>query len=220
MHPLLYITSDLHAGEYWGALSDFTGEESDTVILLGDTGVFWDDSEESQAFFETLCAKNCRFLCIDGNHENFARLGEFPEEPFCGGMARKISENIYYLSRGHLFTIAGKQFFVMGGGRSGEKSRQSGPWWPEEYPSDEEFSRAYGILETAKPDYILSHIYFLPQHREGKDFSLLPACSLERLFDFIDENVPFTHWYFGHWHIDRELDEKHTAVFQRLLPIA
>lgn len=214
------MTSDLHAGAFWGELLDFTGTKDDTVILLGDTGIFWDESEESRAFFETLCAKNCRILCIDGNHENYDRLREFPEEPFCGGMARKISENIRYLSRGHMFRLGGKQFFVMGGGRSGEKSRENGPWWPEEYPSDDEFAASYRILEKAKPDYVLTHMYFLPQHREGKDFSLLPAYSLERLFDYIDENVPFGHWYFGHWHIDRKLDEKHTAVFRRLLPIA
>ena len=31
--------------------------------------------------------------------------------------------------------------------------------------------------------------------------------------DYIDGNVEFTHWYAGHWHLDKAVDEKHDYVY-------
>lgn len=216
---MIYLSSDLHAGLHWGAFADFTGEKEDTVILLGDTGVFWDESKESKAFLLDLIAKKCRILCVDGNHENFDRLYEIPEEEWNGGKVRRIHDNILYLSRGYIFEIEGKRFFVMGGSASGAKTKAEGIWWEAEYPSEDELWEAYRNLEKAKIDYVLTHTYFLPRHREERDFSKLSPNTLERLFDYIDVNIDFKHWFFGHWHFDRALDEKHTGVFNQLLPL-
>ena len=37
--------------------------------------------------------------------------------------------------------------------------------------------------------------------------------------DEIEEKIRYKHWYFGHFHRDIELDEKHTGVYHRLLPL-
>ena len=35
----------------------------------------------------------------------------------------------------------------------------------------------------------------------------------------VDKQLEFTHWYFGHYHIDREIDDKHTALYQDVIKL-
>ena len=42
------------------------------------------------------------------------------------------------------------------------------------------------------------------------------TCALLNIFA---EQVRFTHWYFGHWHMDAELGEKYTALYQKVIPL-
>ena len=30
---------------------------------------------------------------------------------------------------------------------------------------------------------------------------------------------PKFHWYFGHWHIDKDIDKKHTCLYNKIIPI-
>ncbi|MBS5216388.1 MAG: hypothetical protein KHY79_11295 [Clostridiales bacterium] len=34
----------------------------------------------------------------------------------------------------------------------------------------------------------------------------------------ISEKLDYSHWYFGHFHDDIELDERHTLLYQRVIP--
>ena len=36
---------------------------------------------------------------------------------------------------------------------------------------------------------------------------------------FIEEKVEYKHWYAGHAHIDKQLDEKHSLVYENLTPV-
>lgn len=67
-----------------------------------------------------LTAKNFTTLWIDGNHENFDMLYEFPLEDKFGGKVRQIAPDIYHLDRGQVLTIDGKKIFCMGGAVGGQ----------------------------------------------------------------------------------------------------
>lgn len=67
---------------------------------------------------------------IDGNHENFDMLEDYPDDFWNGGRVHFISDNIFHLARGQVFEIDGLTFFTFDGGNSIDKgSRQIGLSW-------------------------------------------------------------------------------------------
>ena len=98
-------------------------------------------------------------LWIDGNHENFDMLYQFPLIDKFGGKVREIAPDIYHLDRGQVLTIDGKKIFCMGGARSVDKEYRVEhiSWWKEEMPSREEMERAIAALEQNhwRVDYVI-----------------------------------------------------------------
>ena len=98
----------------------------------------------------------------------------------------------------------------MGGCRSTQKWKDAGLWWPQEEPDKREIAEAYRNLRAHddKVDYILTHKY------EMKDPEAAPD-TLQGLFNYIENNVEFSHWYSGHWHRFERIDDRHTVVYQQ-----
>lgn len=212
---MIYFLSDQHGGENLGELQKYldTGKDGDLLIILGDVGLKFRDTEENRAFDELLLSSKKKIAFLDGNHENFEYIYSFPEEEWCGGKVHRLTENIVHLERGYIYEIDGNSFFVFGGCRSSAKWKELGLWHPEDAPTEEQLARAYSNLEKYgyKVDYILTHKY-----EEGKGTrteELLTLCK------FIDEKVDFKHYYAGHWHTNKRVDEKHSFVYDVLVPI-
>ena len=53
---------------------------------------------------------------MDGNHENFELLDDYPVSRWHGGKVHFIKESVIHLMRGQIYTIDGKTFFTFGGG--------------------------------------------------------------------------------------------------------
>ena len=186
----------------------------DYVIILGDFGLIWDESEEILYWRRWLENKPFTVLFIDGNHENFDLLNQYPVVDYLGGKAHKISENIYHLMRGEIFTIDGNKYFCMGGAESIDKENRQEhiSWWKEEIPSYAEMKHGMDNLEKHgwEVDYILTHCY-----TNYFEYSLFNQClnnALTKYFDTINWLVTYKHWYFGHYHIDRAFD-KYTCLY-------
>lgn len=47
----------------------------------------------------------------------------------------------------------------------------------------------------------------------------LPDERLTRFLDEVDWRLDYKHWYYGHFHKDVDVDEKHTLLFERIVPI-
>ena len=122
---MIYITGDTHA--------DFTRfnedkfpiqkdmQKDDYVIICGDFGGVWTFEEESsreKGVLNWLNNKNFTTLFVDGNHENFARLYNYPVEEWHRGKVHKIRDSVLYLMRGEIFDIDDKKFFAFGGAKS------------------------------------------------------------------------------------------------------
>lgn len=64
---------------------------------------------------------------MDGNHENFDLINEYPVEEWCGGKVHIIrcdkegKPKIIHLMRGQVFEIEGKKIFTVGGAYSIDK---------------------------------------------------------------------------------------------------
>lgn len=123
---------------------------------------------------------------IDGNHENFDRLDNYPVEEWHGGKVHFIRPSVIHLMRGQVFHIEDQSFFAFGGASSHDisdgilepddpdfkekkKRLDKAPfalyrinhmsWWERELPSEEEMKEGLNNLakQNNKVDYILTH---------------------------------------------------------------
>ena len=127
---MIYLAADIHGHIRLQMLNErlqsYNITNSDYLIILGDAGIIWSETEhkEVQTFYDSLPLTT---LFLDGNHENFDLLEAYPTVSCLGGTVHKISDKIYHLMRGEIYTIDGKTFFVFGGGFSLKKLTNSSP---------------------------------------------------------------------------------------------
>lgn len=194
--------------EYFNANDDYT--KDDYLIILGDAGILWNGSDDREVQ-EILNNLPVTTLWLDGNHENFDLLYEYPAEFWNGGRVHFISDSIIHLDRGQVFIIDGLTFFVFGGGNSIDRiSRQEGiNWWPEEMPNDFEYEEGFRNLDKAgwQVDYVLTHT--CPESVADQMVTYLYPGEepLQRYLDRIAEELDFDVWFFGHWHMDESVDQ-------------
>ena len=213
---MIYFLSDPHGGERIGELTKYLEEanDSDLLIILGDIGLKFRDTEENRAFDSLILSSKKKIAFIDGNHENFDFLETFRMGECYGAPVRFLSENVIWLQRGYIYEIEGKTFFAFGGCQSSAKWKSMGLWWAQEVPTGEQLARAYDNLKARgnKVDYILTHKY------ERGSVST-PTVGLGELCDYITENVDYRMWYAGHWHQYKRADEKLVFIYDKLISL-
>lgn len=226
----LYVTGDTHGEEgrfrYMDSEILRTLKEDDYLIICGDFGYIFDNSYRERRFLRFM-AEDLPFkiLWVDGNHENFDRINEYPVEMWNGGKVHVVGRDkdgnpkLIHLMRGQVFEIEGKKIFTFGGAYSIDKAmRTEGySWWPEEMPSDEEMKEAIENLKRVdhKVDYIITHAapedtmnLFHPDHVKEK--------SLNNFLEWVRESTEYKHWYFGHLHLDEDLFRHQTCLWFQL----
>lgn len=180
--------------------------KSDYVLVCGDFGGVWDNSSADDYWLNWLDSKNFTTLFIDGNHENFDLLEQYPVTSFCGGKVHQIRPSVYHLMRGQVFMLCGRRVFTMGGARSTDMPfRKPGiSWWPQEIPSRSEMEEGYASLNRWEdidlvvthdaPERILKQMHmWYPDHVKT---------SLDSFLRVLDESCTAPEWYFGHYHTD------------------
>lgn len=200
-------------------IHDTTWGEDDVLIVAGDFGFVFLDTEEEHDWLDWLeITKKYTIAFVDGNHENHPRIAEYPEEEWCGGRINRIRKNIIHLKRGQVFEIEGKKIFTMGGAYSIDRAiRKLGySYWNEELPNDSEYKEAvknlkkYGynvdyIVTHTAPKEIILQMGFIPDPHDYELTGFLEYVMYECL--------DFKKWFYGHWHIDEEFyDGKFRAL--------
>ena len=136
---------------------------------------------------------------------------------FSGGKAHKVYDSIYHLMRGQVYEIAGKRIFTFGGASSIDKHlRTEGiSWWKEEEFNYREANTAYENLNKIgwEVDYVLTHS--APFSIRDKLFESNKPSSTERMLEAMLRNIKFKRWYFGHYHIDKKMDN-FTAMYENI----
>ena len=196
--------------------------KKDHVIVLGDFGLIWDmqESKEEKYWKKWLNERPYTTIALLGNHENFPRLYELPEVDMFGDKVGVISDSIFYLKHGRVYTIDGKTIFVMGGARSIDKDlRTPGrSWWPQEIPSSEDIQLGWDNLEkhNFQVDYVLTHtppVGFGPYPSGNLVDSFMYTLNDYRL------RITFKKWYFGHMHEDHQNHEKFIGLYDKIIQL-
>ena len=208
---MIYIMGDLH-GHYdifknRIINNDIKIHEKDKIIVCGDFSFIYDGSLERINGLLKLQKEKCEILFVCGNHENFAELLKYPEIDKYDAKMKCISNNIYYMLRGNVYSIDGITFFAFGGGYS-NPNHSTVLWQPQEVPSH--FEILYGettlhqynntvdyIITHSAPNEILLQLDIVPFYDNTEFTSFL---------SYIYHNVSFSKWFCGHYHRDSTLN--------------
>ena len=224
---MIYVTSDTHGdADRFRAPAVRRLRRGDTLVVLGDFGFVWDGSKAEKKQLKKLSRRRYKLLFIDGSHENFALLAQYPEVDFAGGRAQQLGKNLYRLQRGGLYTVEGKTLLVLGGGESLDReSREEGvTWWPEELPAAEELARCDAALDACggRVDFILTHdapARLLGFLKLDKDSVLYEENALELYLDGLMKRAQYRLWCFGRYHLDQPVGTTVCAVYKKVIPL-
>lgn len=225
---MIFITGDIH-GDYdirkfktdtFPIQKDLS--RSDYMIICGDFGLVWDNSAEEKYWRKWLDEKPWTTLWIDGNHENFELLKEYPTEDWHGGKIQKITDNIFHLCRGYVFEIDGRKIFAFGGAESHDKEHRilGQSIWNEEVPTEEEIQQGRKSLDDVNwnVDIVITHS--ISTKLQTYIFEGWGGYGINRQTDFfgeLDEKLSFSMWFSGHYHIDMNYDDKHFLIYNNIV---
>jgi hypothetical protein len=238
---MIYITGDTHSdfgrfsSKKWTTGRTLT--KDDYVIICGDFGGLWNhpghmkyDSQEHE--LNWLNDKPWTTLWVDGNHENFNLIKDYPLVEKFGAPVHQIKSSIFHLRRGYIYLIDNKKFFTFGGAESIDKNmrRTDVSWWAEELPSIEEEQRGLDNLEKHQfeVDYVITHtaprtvVSMLGYHSAPMyliDYSQIKFLDpTTKYLEHIAQTISFKHWYFGHFHEFKKLG-KYTAIYEQIIKL-
>lgn len=188
---MIYITGDCHGNFRRFAKKqrmklpfELTGK--DYMIVCGDLGLLWAKDGEFEYNLKWLSSLPFTLLWVQGNHENYDMITEYPISIWHGGKTRHIvKDKIILLERGQVFDIDGKSFFTFGGASSHDvqggildrnsptyhhdrkKANESRlpyrvkgvSWWHQELPTKDELQEGRDNLSKAgyKVDFVITH---------------------------------------------------------------
>lgn len=171
------------------------------------------------------------------------------EEWHGGKARHIVKDKVILLERGQIFDIDGYTFFTFGGGQTHDiesglfrkedpdfkekayKARKRGlsyriigeSWWEQELPSEEEMQEGLSNLAKVnyKVDYLITHCCASTM-QTAIDHVIRRGCKPDRLteyFEVLEGKLTYKHWYFGHYHLDKKIDEKHTVLYHEILQL-
>lgn len=225
---MIFVTGDTHGevdithigNKAWPEQKSLT--KDDILIIAGDFGFVWKNDRCDLYWRKWLDNRRFTTLFIDGNHENFDLLEEFPVVEKFDAKLQQISKHVFHVCRGEVLNINGTKIWCMGGAKSHDKAyrKEHISWWPQETPTDEEMQHAYANL--LKNDL---HVDFIITHCTASSVQNLIDLHYEHtlftdFLDKVDSSVTFKHWYFGHYHRDVKLTSQYTCVYKDVIQIA
>lgn len=199
-------------------------DENDFLIFLGDLGVNYYLNKTDKKKKDKLAELPCKIICLHGNHE--ARPSSissyqliYVELLKCNCWVEPAYPNILFPEDGLMY-INDYSFLVMGGAYSVDKEyriMRGYQWFADEQMDEATKERILELSKDLKVDYVLSHT--APESEEprylflrGLDQSKIDK-SMEIFLDKIKKNVSFNHWFFGHYHDNKRLNNKFTILF-------
>lgn len=236
-----WITGDIH-GDYRPVYNFVnnkleTPKEETAIILLGDVGAnFYCDKRDNYTKYH-LNEIGVRLYCLRGNHEK--RPSTCPGvnyslvyDPVVDGMVYVEPQypNLrFFNDKGGLYNIHGHKTLIVPGAYSVDKwyrLEHNWSWFEDEQLSPAEMDSLLEIASyVTQVDYILAHS--CPLMWEGYIDDLFLGQidqnrvdkSTEKFLDKIINKVDYKHFYFGHFHDDRDLPRVDaTMLFHSFIP--
>lgn len=217
---MTYVTGDTH-GDKTCFLTPAMKKlkKNDTLIICGDFGFVWDKTKAEQKDLKWLCKRRYKIAFVEGVHENFELLSEYPIVDIWNGKARHIGGNVYMLMKGEIYSIDGQSYMCFGGGVVDDYSDVQDDM--KGVGADEEdVANARKNLDKCgwRVDYIITHDIT----SKLKSFILIQHEHSYLLDTFLDElytKCRYKKWFFGCYHIDKIITPLVTGVFTKVIAL-
>lgn len=252
---MIFITGDCHGDvrkfskEAFPEQNDLT--RNDTVIICGDFGLIWgkEETKNENYWLNWLEDKNYTTVFVDGNHECFTRLNQYPVKKWNGGKVHEIRPHVLHLMRGEVFEIDGVKVFAFGGASSHdiddgildendpdwkEKAKaleKNGKyyfrikglsWWEEELPSAKERLNGLKNLENHdyKVDLVISHCAPTFVQAYMSQGMFKPDLLTDYFQSLIyEKRLEYKHWFFGHYHDNKKVLDRFVLLFDQIVDV-
>ncbi|MBQ7579899.1 MAG: metallophosphoesterase [Clostridia bacterium] len=221
---MLYVTGDTH-GDFERFFQPGLKKlkKGDTLFICGDFGFIWNNSSTERKMLKKLGSQKYNICFLDGTHENFELLRQYPLGTFHGGLARRICGNLYHLQRGQIYEFEDRSIFVMGGGESPDIDLRydKDTWSSDETPVRQELLDGAKRLQERefKVDFILTHepptkIKGLLNLRESETVHIT---GLSTYLEELSQSCEFKKWFFGSMHVDKFISATHIGVYKNIV---
>ena len=221
---MIYVTADLHGQvdidkitmKKWPIQKELTRD--DYLIVCGDFGLLWHKDKTYQYLLDFYTSRKYTLLWVDGNHCNHDWLINMPISTWHGGKVHMIGDNIIHLN------IDGYKFIAIGGAKSIDKAHRTEfiDWWSQEEMCFSEQQHVLNKLDEYnwEVDYVLSHAAPRTILRDifPNEPQLTGTSNTEKFLAHIHQYLSFKQWYFGHYHLDRDLGKYH-CLYNRVVSL-
>ena len=239
-----YIGGDIH-GDWrpirnWVVNELSTDKEESALILLGDVGANYYGDYRDKNFKKFLNDIGIKIYCIRGNHEmritdmiDFGNFNYYYDFEINGYVYKEqgFSNIIYFNDSGGIYNINNKQVLIIPGAYSIDKYyrlQMGWKWFANEQLNIQEQIDLINIAKNKKFDYILAHTcphswepYIDDLFMESIDQSKVDKTTEDFIDDLLEfYNCNYNHYYFGHFHDDREIPEVNaTMLYKFIIPL-
>ena len=225
---MIFVTGDVHGSMSMSKfnMTNFPLQKEltkdDYMIVTGDFGLVFSLDKEEEYWLKWLHKKSYITLFVDGNHEHHDKLDSLPVSIWNGGKVHFINDSVIHLMRGQVYNINGTKIFTFGGADSIDKGHriEGKSWWKREMPSNKEYEEGLDNLDKCdwKVDLVVSHdcsTSIFEKLMAGLYVKSLT--SINKYFEVLEEKLDYKQWYFGHYHEDRWIDEKHRLIYNDIV---
>ena len=200
------------------------------VIVLGDFGTNYylsrgnKDTRVKKKLLERY--PNIKFFAVRGNHEQrpeLVRGMKLVEDRDVVGKVYQEPEfpNISYLIDGATYIINGKKTLVLGGAYSVDKEwrLEAGyGWFPREQLDNNERTTILNNVKGKYFDRVLSHTCPIDWTPTEVFLSFIDQSKVDKTMEHwlaeVRDSITFGHWWFGHYHTNRPINDKATILFE------
>ena len=232
----IFVTGDCHGvlSRIYNWVERFDMNKDNVhIIIAGDAGICWrKDKKDMIAAIKKQEQYNFHLWFIDGNHENFDILKEF--SPINSSGIANLGNNLHYITRGTKLTIMTKNgiktILFCGGADSIDKALRTPhtDWWADEAITQEDVDKCLEHKKDIKKvDYIITHccpysvfnkyiVYLITL--TGVDQRTVDHTS-ELMLDKLAMNIDCNKHFFGHYHVDKQLDDKYTCLLNDFIEL-
>ena len=225
-----FITGDTHGdlSRIFDFVERFELKENINFLILGDAGVVWKKDKKDllntiKELDEFNQKHNLNIYFIPGNHENFDLLDSMDRDEQTNLVY--ISKHLIYIPKGTVLDLPIGKCLCVGGADSVDKMFRIEhlSWWPQEQITPEDIEK----IPEGHYDYLFTHctnwdtcnnfgfiLYTINNITEESRIHVS-----EKLLNELNKKITYNKNYFGHYHVNKQLDEKHQCLFDDIIEL-
>lgn len=202
--------------------------EETQLVILGDNGINFGDDDFSNIYKQGIENEGYYIFCIRGNHDK--RPQDVPTIEYDTEndvMFEPQFPHILYAFDGFTYGLDKYKALVIGGAYSIDKQFRLAhnlPWFENEQLSAYEQKCIYEDVINKDYDIVLTHT--CPLQWQPKDL-FVPSLgeenvdrTMEKFLQKIERNINYKRWAFGHYHDNRQINNKAWLLYEEILPLS